>query len=601
MTGAIGTQRRMTEPQATPSSRSLLVVDCGSVFTKVALLGVVEGRFRLLASSQVETTSVPPHADVMQGIHEGIAELESVCARVLLRDGRVLSPEQESGDGVDGVAVTVSAGGPLRLLTAGPGRDALAALVHRAIGGLFTALEPLPTDVIPAGGGGTSAEWERQVARLSALHPHAVLVVGPLLEGQRGRPDIEETSRQVAAWLDALRVRGAEATTQPEIPVIFAGTVADATVLRSALAGHANIQAIDPLSPSTLAPLNQAAAALYESAVLRAVPGFDGLRALSRVPPAAVTTSLAGTVRYLAQHYQMNVVGVDVGASATTLAGATAQGGFLPATHPDAGVGPGLGAILRATGAPNVLRWISEPVEEPELREYTVNRMLRPRLLPASPRELEIEHAFAREAILLALRAPGSTLAGLHPLDVLLGTGGVLANAPQPAQAALVLLDALQPRGITSLVLDAAQLAGMLGGVAAIDGAAAAEVTEIDAVVLQLGAVVSTSGSVAPGQPALRVTMEVVDGRRQVADVMPGELVRLPLGPSERALLTLVPAPTVDVGLGPGQQARASEPLGGGVLGLIVDTRGRPLVLPQQESERLARLRQWRQALGIVS
>jgi hypothetical protein len=405
----------------------------------------------------------------------------------------------------------------------------------------------------------------------------------------------------VAAWIDALRTRGTEAAGSPEIPVIFAGMGTDATVVRGALGRQASVQAIDPLSPSTLGPLNQAVAALYASAVLRAVPGFDGLQALSRVPPVAVTTSLAGTVRYLAQHFQMNVVGVDVGASSTTLAGATAQGGFLPAAHPDAGVGPGLGAILRATGAPNVLRWVSEPMEEAELREYVVNRMLRPRLLPASPRELEIEHAFAREAILLALRAPGSTLAGMHPLDMLLATGGVLANAPQPAQAALILLDALQPRGITSLVLDAGQLAGMLGGAAAIDGAAAAEVTESDAVVLQLGSVVSTSGSATPGQPALRITMEITDGRRQTTDVMPGELVRLPLGLGERASLTLAPGPTVDVGLGPGQQARASDPLDGGLLGVVVDTRGRPLVLPQQEHERLAALRQWRRALGIVA
>ncbi|MGZ3716625.1 MAG: hypothetical protein ACXVA4_14490 [Ktedonobacterales bacterium] len=60
----------------------------------------------------------------------------------------------------------------------------------------------------------------------------------------------------------------------------------------------------------------------------------------------------------------------------------------------------------------------------------------------------------------------------------------------------------------------------------------------------------------------------------------------------------LYPAPTVDVGLGPGQQARASEPVDGGALGLIVDTRGRPLVLPADPAERVARLMQWRQALG---
>lgn len=565
------------------------------------MLGIVDGRYRLLARSQVPTTYAPPHADVTRGILAGIADLERICARALLRDGRVLTPEQEGGEGVDAVAVTISAGGPLRLLTAGPGREALAALVHRAVGGLFVSLESLPVEGAPSIGEGASLEWERQLARLRALRPHGVLVVGPSLESQRGNPDVEETGRMVAAWIDALRIQEPGMAGQPEIPVIFAGMPHDATRLRAALSGHANAQVLEPLTPTSLAPLGQAAAALYENAVLRAIPGYEGVRAISTVPPSAVTTSLAGVVRYLGQHYQMNVVGVDVGSSSTTVVGATAQGAILPAVQPMAGVGVGLGGILRAAGAASVLRWLSESVEESELREYVLTRMLRPRLLPASAREFEMEHAFTREAILQALRTPGSSLAGMNPMDVVLGTGGVLAHAPLPAQAAMILLDALQPRGITSLVLDVAQLAGMLGGLAGVDPAAAGEVTEGDTVLVQLGSAVSTFGSVAQGQPALRVTLEFGDGRREVTDVMQGTIIRLPVAPGERAHLALYPAPTVDVGLGPGQHARASDPLEGGLLGLIVDARGRPLVLPRQEEERLAKIREWRQSLGIGS
>jgi hypothetical protein len=80
---------------------------------------------------------------------------------------------------------------------------------------------------------------------------------------------------------------------------------------------------------------------------------------------------------------------------------------------------------------------------------------------------------------------------------------------------------------------------------------------------------------------------------------MQGTIERLPLRPGERAMLSLFPAPTVDVGLGAGQHARASDPVEGGLLGLIVDARGRPLALPQVDEERRMRLREWRQALGL--
>jgi hypothetical protein len=238
-------------------------------------------------------------------------------------------------------------------------------------------------------------------------------------------------------------------------------------------------------------------------------------------------------------------------------------------------------------------------VSEDELREYALTRMLRPRALPATPRELEFEYALAREAIALTLRAPGSRLAGLHPIDVIMGTGGVLANVPHPAFALLLLLDALQPQGISSVVLDTAQLAGALGSIAALDSVAAAEVAENDALLQQLGTVISPVGAVPIGQPAVRATLEYADGRHHVEDIMAGTLVRLPLRPGEQAMLGLYPAPNVDVGLGPGQQARASEPVEGGAVGLVVDARGRPLMLPASPEERGARIIHWRRALGL--
>jgi hypothetical protein len=79
---------------------------------------------------------------------------------------------------------------------------------------------------------------------------------------------------------------------------------------------------------------------------------------------------------------------------------------------------------------------------------------------------------------------------------------------------------------------------------------------------------------------------------------MAGTIEVIPLRVNEQALLTLIPAPTVDVGLGVGEHARAAEEIDGGLVGLIVDARGRPLNLPTDDTERQARLLQWSQALG---
>jgi hypothetical protein len=597
--GAIGTAAHTGErgPAGNATLRSVLLIDCGSTFTKAALVGVVDERYRLLARAQVATTVAAPQADMTRALVEACAQLERITGRPLLHDGRVITPEQDDGAGIDAIALATSVGGPLRLLTTGPGREALFGLVHRAIGSLFVQLDALPPAARP--GEGADPAWGQLVAQIRAQHPHGILVVGAPSGGMRTNATIEDAAQTAATWLDALRQPLGDDRKPPALPVVFTGSTEDGVSLAATLrASTPMVHPVEPLSPTTLAPLTRTVSALYENVVLRDVPGFTKVRGVVAVPPAATMSSLGGVIRFLAQQYHMTVVGVDVGASATVLAAATGKGEFMPATFAG-GVGAGAGAVLRAAGVPNILRWLTSGVDENGVREYAAMRMLRPRMIATTPMERDLEYAFAREGLRLAQHAPGSRLAGLHPIDVLMGTGGVLANVPHPALAALLLLDALQPRGITSIVIDPAGLATMLGAAAPLAPDLAAEVTESDAVAQLLGSAISVGGMPAAGSSTVRVVLERPDGRKMIEEVAFGSMVRLPLGPGERALLSLYPSATLDVGLGPGQQARASEPIEGGTLGVVVDARGRPLTLPADPVERVARLTAWQRALDL--
>ncbi len=578
----------------------MLLVDCGSAHTKVALIAAVDGRYRLVARAQSATTVAPPRADLAAGVLAALADIERVSGHALLRNGRIVTPQLDDGSGVDGFALATSVGGPLRLLTTGPGREALAALVQLALGGLFVSTDALPA--LPDSLQGDSAEWQQVLAQVQASSPHALLIVGSPFGPGRGQTTLEDAVVQSGRWLGALRssARSGDGThVGAALPVLFTGNPEDAEFVSSGLQRlGASPQSVGALTPTTLAPLSRAVNALYEGCVLRTLDGYADLRAQATVPPTSCVTALSGMVRYLAQHFNTNVVGVDVGANSTAVVGASAQGEYLPASHPAAGVGAGAGVILRARGPQNILRWLATSGTEDEVREYVLRRILRPHALPASPRDLELEHALAREAITLALRAPGSQLGSMSRLDVVVGTGSVLANVPHPSLAAQILLDALQPQGITALVLDTGNIASMLGGAAALDSAAAADVAENDAILLQLGTFISPSGVIPEDEPMLRVVLEYADGRKHVEDVSAGELRRFPLAPNEHAILGLYPAATVDVGLGPGQHARATEPVEGGALGLVIDTRGRPLVLPDDPAECARVNALWRRALA---
>ena len=264
-------------------------------------------------------------------------------------------------------------------------------MLYRSLGGLFVQLDALPP--VAAEAISQHTEMLQLAPGILATHPHGLLLVGAPFAGARVQLTIQESSQIAAHWLDVLQDPG-ERAGAPALPVLFAGSQPDGQVVAAVVQGHTpGVQLVDALSPSTLSPLTRATQRLYESAVLQGLPGYDQLRTLSAAPAVSTTTSLGGVARFLAQHYGMNVAAVDVGANATTLAGATANGDFMPSEHPQAGVGPGAGAILRAAGAQNVVRWVPGAADENEIAEHVLTRMVRPTALPTTRRELEIEHA----------------------------------------------------------------------------------------------------------------------------------------------------------------------------------------------------------------
>ncbi len=141
----LGEGQSPASSQSPASASSILVADCGTVFTKVSLLGLVEGQYRLMARGEAPTTASAPHKDITKGIVQAIHEIEFITGRHFVDDGRLISPEQPSGDGADLFISTISAGGPIRLLVVGAVNSALEDLSMQAVSGLYAETFALPT------------------------------------------------------------------------------------------------------------------------------------------------------------------------------------------------------------------------------------------------------------------------------------------------------------------------------------------------------------------------------------------------------------------------------------------------------------------------
>ncbi|HZU70975.1 MAG TPA: glutamate mutase L [Ktedonobacteraceae bacterium] len=593
------------------SANSILVVDCGSVFTKVSLLGLVENQYRLMARGEAPTSLSNPDEDITRGIIQAIQRIEHITGRQLIADGQMISPERPDGNGVDVFVATVSVGGTMRLVVLGGVSSALNELATQAVSGLYAETYAVPSPAFQAASSSNAnppaswtperlaAEWKNQLQRMQELQPDAVLIVGNA-EGPAGAAPLQEACQLIinAVQSGALEAYS-PANTSRRLPVLYAGAPQYVEAVRTMLKGFAEVTRIDTLtSQAQLGPVSMTAMALYERDIIQSIPGYERMRSWSATTPVATASSLSSLVRFLAQHYAMNVTAVDVGGTNTTVMMASERGEFIPIVDTGIGIGPGIGAILQKAGPQRIARWLPFSISNEELQHYARNCMQHPQVLPANQRELHIAQAFAREAMILVLEAAGNAHLGQFEADLILATGGVLAHAPKFGQAMLMLLDALQPRGVTSIILDSTMLITQLGAVATVAPIAAVQVNENDAVAHRLGTCVVPYGTLPPGQNAIRVGVEYSNGRQVTVDVKSGSLEIIPLRINEQALLTLYPAPTVDVGLGPGERARAAEEIDGGLVGLVIDARGRPLVLPNNEAERQARLLQWMQVIG---
>jgi hypothetical protein len=167
-----------------------------------------------------------------------------------------------------------------------------------------------------------------------------------------------------------------------------------------------------------------------------------------------------------------------------------------------------------------------------------------------------------------------------------------LSQAPRPGQAALMLLDAIEPIGVTTILLDERGVASALGAVAVTQPLAAVQGLDAGAF-LTLGTVVAPVGRARPGEVIMRVKIAFDRGGELEVEVKYGSLEVLPLRLGEKARLELKLRRGISVG-----RIGGVVEVNGGVIGLIFDARGRPLRLPPHPSACRQQVQRWLWDMG---
>jgi hypothetical protein len=590
---------------------SILLLDVGTCATKAVLLDLVEGQYRSVATGLASSTVAAPWQDLSLGALQAISRLEAICGRTLLGEREtsdlaaaagteryLITPEDAEGRGVDRLLVVGSAGPPLYVLLAGLAQDVSLASARRAIESTYAQVQDviaLEQDASRGNVGQRSAG--EQIGAILRTNADLVLLVGGTNGG--ATEPVRTVAREVLRV--ALYLMGEEAP-----PVLYAGNPALGSEIRALFDKVARVQVADNVRPAVdvedVAPAAQELNSRYYEK-MRTLPGLRTIRQWSRslILPTARATEAA--IRCCAQIFESDkpALGIDLGAANLALHIAK-EHRIRTVVRTDLGTGSGLCGLLDRVEAGEILRWLPFELDETAFLDWFHYKVQHPQTVAQTRRELLIELAAARELLRLGLAdllpAWETGLADLAPAcDPLIGSGGLLSHAPHPGLAALVMLDALQPLGVSTLYQDESGLLPAVGSVAKIEPLATVQVLRGEGL-LCLGTFVAPRGRAKLGAKAL--TVRALDPEIEVEqEVRYGELCVIPaaqLEPlSEKPIFELAPTRRFDLGQGPGKSVQVTcKP---GALGLVVDARGRPLEWADDESRRREQMDEWLYAM----
>ncbi len=588
-----------------------IATDCGSTTTKAIMIEKREEGWRLVARGEAPTTVEKPFEDVTVGVRNAIRELEEITGIKLLDEkGNMIKMENPKDDiGANIYVSTSSAGGGLQMLVVGVVKSMTAESAARAaLGAGAIVMEVISID--------DGRKPYEKVELIRKLRPDMILLAGGV-EGGTVKHVVE-----LAELIAAADPKPRFGSTY-KMPVIYAGNSQAREEVKRILEEKTALYIVDNIRPNleteNLHPAREKIHDLFLEHVMQQAPGYSKLMEMVDAPIVPTPGAVGMLIERVARMENIEVLGVDIG-GATTDVFSVFKGIFNRTVSANLGMSYSISNVMVEAGIENIIRWVPFKISPTALRNRIRNKMIRPTTIPQVLEDLMIEQAIAREALRLSLEqhkmfatelkgvqkggdisraieeVEENTLVNMMTLNLIIGSGGVLSHAPRRVQSALIMIDAFQPKGITRLAVDSIFMMPHLGVISTINEEAAWQVFDRDCLI-RLGTVIAPVIVEKPGKVILRAKVEYPDRRTEYVDLKFGEILRLDLPLGVKAKVYLEPARGVDVGEGRGKKFVTD--VEGGVVGLIFDGRGRPLLIPEKEDERVESLLRWFEALDV--
>jgi len=567
------------------NAEPILAIDFGSTLTRAFLFDVVEGQYYFIASGAAPATEYAPYFNPITGSVQAVKELQRMTGRTFLDDrDALIVPVQSDGKGIGHLTITVSSGELIKVVTAGLLNDVSLASLERLVATSYC-------QVVDRIGVDDLRTFSEQLDSILFHKPELVLVAGGTEGGAR---------RMILKNVHLINLACRLLPKGSRPIMMYLGNQALVPQVKEMLDKCSNVIVSSNINPSIdLEDLETAEIDLSDIAgLIRAhqKKGLNAITTIGSIQAQPTAQPFGRMIRFFSHLYdpQKRVLGVDVGSRSTVLA--VAQNGKLWMNVTPYGNGHGLASVMNVSSLDDIINWLPLGLPEDMVRDYLFNKTLYPNTIPMTVETLAIEQALARRILQLCTREMKKMYPAYHHfLHPIIASGRVIGQAADPGQSLLMLLDGLQPVGVATLTLDQNGLLAALGATSRINTHMPVQVIETSAFE-NLGTVICPLSNERPGMPVLEARLEYEEGGQYQVEVSQGSIIRMPLQPKKTASLCLEPIRSLHIDPSRRRDIRKFK-VTGGLCGVVIDTRGRPIDLPDDRIKRRELLSKWSEEL----
>ena len=557
---------------------SYLLIDIAHNTTKAILIQDQS----ITAIAETQTTVDEPTLDVTEGVKDAIRQIEQGKSVDVLT-GEKIKPDFK-------LLCSSNASGGLHMIITGViGNISGESAQRAALGAGALLIDTFSKD-------DRRPEYKK-VAAMRSMKPDILLMSGGT-DGGATSQVIEMA--EIIKKSDIKPRYGADYS----LPLIYAGNVSIQDNVDEILSenGYAlkMVENVRPLiNKENLGPARESIYDAYMEHVIIHSPGYPKLATWTdeRIVPSQ---AMVGKMLYeYALENGVNLIAADIGGDTTDIY-SIYNGVFNRSLNAGIGLTYGISNIVKEAGIDKVLRWLPAMMDERAVRNIIGNMMIKPPQ-HLSIEEQQIQAAVAREAIrlgveghkVIASRLKGvitertlsdmfdqalePTLLNMMKTQVVVGKGDAFSDQTIE-NSMMILMDAVQPEGITELYLDPENMAAPFGNMLNHDKETALDLYSKYGLQF-IGTSIAPSGILTDSQEALRMEFTSLQEVKVSHSFSYGELTMIPLKDMASIELNLIPN-RLDLGSGRGKVVK--KVVRSGELGLIVDTRGRPLNKPRQ-------------------